>query len=70
MIEGRVRAGAKTGHFKIDHDYDSNYIFAEPIKDVKDETLVEAFQKSIWNTRRAWYEAHPKYYRQSGGETH
>jgi len=27
------------------YDYDSNYIFVEPIKDVNDATLVEAFQK-------------------------
>ena len=32
-------------YYFIAYDYDSNYIFAEPIKDVKDATLVEAFQK-------------------------
>ena len=32
-------------YYFIVYDYDSNYIFAEPIKDVKDATLVEAFQK-------------------------
>jgi len=33
------------GHQYIVYDYDNNYIFAELIKDVKDATLVEAFQK-------------------------
>jgi hypothetical protein len=32
-------------YYFIAYDYDSNYIFAEPIKDVKNATLVEAFQK-------------------------
>jgi len=32
-------------YYFIAYDYDSNYIFAEPIKDVNDATLVEAFQK-------------------------
>ena len=31
-------------YYFIAYVYDSNYIFAEPIKDVKDVTLVEAFQ--------------------------
>jgi len=29
----------------IAYDYESNYIFAEPIKDVHDAMLVEVFQK-------------------------
>ena len=32
-------------YYFIAHDYNSNYIFTEPIKDVKDAMLVEAFQK-------------------------
>ena len=32
-------------YYFIAYDYDSNYIFGEPIKDIKDATLVEAFQK-------------------------
>ena len=32
-------------YYFIACNYDSNYIFAEPIKDVKDATLVEAFQE-------------------------
>ena len=32
-------------YYFIAYDYDSSYIFAEPIKDVKDATLVEALQK-------------------------
>ena len=32
-------------YYFIAYDYDSNYIFAEPIKDVKDATIVETFQK-------------------------
>ena len=32
-------------YYFIAYDYNSNYIFAEPIKDVKDEALVEASQR-------------------------
>ena len=34
-------------YYFIAYDCDSNYIFAEPIKDVKDATLVKAFQKVL-----------------------
>ena len=32
-------------YYFIAYNYNSNYIFVEPIKDVKDTTLVEAFQQ-------------------------
>ena len=41
------------GHQYIVYDYDNNYIFAELIKDVKDATLVEAFQK-VFETLEDW----------------
>ena len=39
--------------FYLEPTYNSNYIFAEPIKDVKDATLVEAFQK-VFETLEEW----------------
>ena len=32
-------------YFFIAYDYDTNYIFAEPIRDVKDATIIAAFDK-------------------------
>jgi len=32
-------------YYFIAYDYNNSYIFAEPIKDIKDTTLVEAFQR-------------------------
>jgi len=46
-VSGALRTISLDGHqyYFIAYDYDSNYIFVEPIKDVNDATVVEAFQK-------------------------
>ena len=36
-------------HYFIAYDYDTNYIFAEPIPNVTDETIIKTFQ-SIYKT--------------------
>ena len=38
-------------YFFIAYDYDTNYIFAKPISNLKDETIIEAFE-SVFNEQK------------------
>ena len=43
-----VRSLEGMQYFVVTYDYDTNYIFANPISDLKDETIIEAFE-SVFN---------------------
>jgi hypothetical protein len=44
---GALPAISLDGHqyFFVAYDYDSNYIYAIPVKDLKDDTILEAFDQ-------------------------